>query len=50
MFETLKELWRFLRVRKKLWMAPIIIVMVVLGGLLILVQGSVVAPFIYTLF
>ncbi|MDA0360855.1 MAG: DUF5989 family protein [Proteobacteria bacterium] len=50
MVETLKELWRFLRVRKKLWMAPIIIVMVVLGGLLILAQGSVVAPFIYTLF
>ena len=50
MFEMLKELWRFLRVRKKLWMAPIIIVMVVLGGLLILAQGSVVAPFIYTLF
>jgi len=50
MVETLKELWRFLRVRKKLWMAPIIIVMVVFGGLLILAQGSVVAPFIYTLF
>jgi len=50
MFETLKELWRFLRARKKLWMAPIIIVMVVFGGLLILAQGSVVAPFIYTLF
>ena len=50
MFETLKELWCFLRVRKKLWMAPIIIVMVVFGGLLILAQGSVVAPFIYTLF
>lgn len=44
------ELWRFLRVRKKLWLAPIIIVMVLLGGLLILAQGSVVAPFIYTLF
>ena len=46
----LKELWLFLRVRKKLWLAPIIIVMVVFGGLLILAQGSVVAPFIYTLF
>ena len=46
----LKELWSFLRVRKKLWLAPIIIVMVLLGGLLILAQGSVVAPFIYTLF
>jgi hypothetical protein len=47
--EFLKELWTFLRVRKKIWLAPIIIVMLVLGGLLILVQGSVVAPFIYTL-
>jgi len=48
--EFLKELWAFLRLRKKLWLAPIIIVMVLLGGLLILAQGSVVAPFIYTLF
>ena len=46
----LSELWGFLKERKKLWMAPIIIVMVVFGGLLILAQGSVVAPFIYTLF
>ena len=46
----LKELWTFLCVRKKLWLAPIIIVMVLLGGLLVLAQGSVVAPFIYTLF
>ena len=46
----LKELWAFLRVRKKLWLAPIIIVMVLLGGLLVLAQGSVIAPFIYTLF
>jgi len=48
--EFIKELWTFLRVRKKLWLAPIIIVFLVLGGLLILAQGSVVAPFIYTLF
>jgi len=48
--ELIKELWVFLRVRKKLWLAPIIIVMLILGGLLILAQGSVVAPFIYTLF
>ena len=46
----LKELWAFLRVRKKLWLAPIIIVMALLGGLLVLAQGSVVAPFVYTLF
>lgn len=46
----LKELWTFLRIRKKLWLAPIIVVMLMVGGLLILAQGSVVAPFIYTLF
>ena len=48
--DILKELWAFLRVRKKLWLLPIIIVMLILGGLLILAQGSIVAPFIYTLF
>jgi hypothetical protein len=48
--DFLKELWLFLRVRKKLWLAPVIIVMLVLGGLLLLAQGSVVAPFIYTIF
>jgi len=48
--EFLKELWAFLRTRKKLWLAPIIIVMLIIGSLLILAQGSVVAPFIYTLF
>jgi len=47
----IKELWKFLRVRKKLWLLPIIVVMVVLGGLLLLAaKSSVVAPFIYTLF
>lgn len=44
MLTILKELWRFLRVRKKLWMAPIILIMVIFGGLLVLAQGSVVAP------
>lgn len=48
--EFLKELWAFLRHRKKLWLAPIIIVLLILGGLLILAQGSVMAPFIYTIF
>ena len=48
--EILKELWTFLRARKKLWLAPIIIVMLLIGGLLILAHGSVVAPFIYTIF
>lgn len=50
MFELLKELWRFLLARKKLWLLPIILVMVMLGALLIFAQTSVVAPFIYTLF
>jgi|TARA_B100001564_G_scaffold307615_1_gene277581 hypothetical protein len=48
--EFLKELWNFLRIRKKLWLAPIIVVMLIFGGLLIVSQGSVMAPFIYTLF
>ena len=46
----LKELWDFLRARKKLWLLPLIAIMVVLGFLLIFAQGSVFAPFIYTLF
>lgn len=50
MLDLLKDLWSFMRVRKKLWLAPIIIVMVLLGGLLVLAQGSAIAPFIYTLF
>jgi hypothetical protein len=48
--EILRELWAFLKMRKKLWLAPIIIIMLILGGLLIIAKGSVVAPFIYTLF
>ena len=44
------QMWRFLGTRKKYWLLPIIVVTVVLGGLLVLAQGSVVAPFIYTLF
>jgi hypothetical protein len=44
------ELWRFMRVRKKFWLLPILIVMGTLGGLLVMTQGSAVAPFIYTLF
>jgi hypothetical protein len=50
MMSFLKELLMFLRVRKKLWLAPLILIMLIFGGLLILAQGSVVAPFIYTLF
>lgn len=48
--DFLVELWQFLRSRKKLWLLPITIVMLLLGGLLVLAQGSAVAPFIYTLF
>ena len=48
--DFLVQMWRFLGARKKYWLLPIIIVTVVLGGLLVLAQGSVVAPFIYTLF
>ncbi len=50
MLSFIKELWAFLRVRNKVWLAPIIIVMVLLGALLMAAQGSAVAPFIYTLF
>ena len=44
------QMWRFLGARRKFWLLPIIIVSVLIGGLLVLAQGSVVAPFIYTLF
>lgn len=50
MIDLLKDLWDFMRERKKFWLAPIIIVMLLLGALLVLSQGSAVAPFIYTLF
>ena len=46
----LKELWAFMKVRKKFWLAPIIMLMLILGALIVLAQGSAVAPFIYTLF
>jgi hypothetical protein len=50
MSEFLIELWAFMRERKKFWLAPIIIVLVLLGSLIVLTQGSAIAPFIYTLF
>ena len=46
----LLELWDFLRVRRKFWMIPIIVLLLVFGGLIVLVQGSAIAPFIYTMF
>ena len=48
--EFIKELFLFLKIRKKLWLTPIIVIMIILGGLLIIAQGSVFAPFIYTIF
>ncbi len=46
----LKELWNFMRVRKKFWMLPILIIMLLLGALIVLGEGSALTPFIYTLF
>jgi hypothetical protein len=50
MIELLMDLWGFMKERKKFWLAPIILVMLLLGGLIVLTEGSVVAPLIYTLF
>ncbi|MDA7704005.1 DUF5989 family protein [Candidatus Pelagibacter ubique] len=48
--DFLKEFWEFLKVRKKYWLLPILLVLVLFGGLIVLSQGSAVAPFIYTIF
>ena len=50
MGDFVMELWVFMKERKKFWLLPIIIVLMLLGGLIVLTQGSVVAPFVYTLF
>ena len=50
MLEFLKDLWDFMRLRKKFWLAPIIIVLVLLGGLILLTEGTAVAPFVFSLF
>ena len=50
MAEFVLELWAFMRERKKFWLLPIILVLLLFGGLILLTQGSAVAPFIYTLF
>jgi len=50
MFDLMKDLWEFMRVRKKFWLSPIIFIMLLLGALLVVAQGSAIAPFIYTLF
>ena len=46
----LKELWEYIKIRKKYWLGPIIIIMLLLGALIVLAEGSAVAPFIYTIF
>ena len=50
MYEFFQDLWGFMKARKKFWLGPIILVMVLLGFLIVMTEGSVVAPFIYTLF
>ncbi len=50
MLDLLQDLWLFMKERKKFWLAPIILIMLLLGALLVLAQGSAIAPFIYTLF
>ena len=50
MMDFLSELWRFMRTRKKFWLLPILIMMVIFGGLIVLTKGSAIAPFVYTLF
>ena len=49
-FDLLKDIWDFLRVRKKYWLAPLIITLVLIGTIVVFSQGSVVAPFIYSIF
>ncbi|MCA3262857.1 MAG: hypothetical protein ING44_13020 [Telmatospirillum sp.] len=50
MLSLIKELWLFMRVRKKFWLLPIVAMMALFGGLIVLTKGSAIAPFIYTLF
>jgi hypothetical protein len=50
MLSFIKEFWAFLRVRKKYWLLPIFILMAIFGGLIVLTQGSAIAPFIYAIF
>lgn len=50
MLDFMQDLWGFMKVRKKFWLAPIILIMVLLGALIVATQGSAIAPFIYTLF
>ena len=49
-FDLLKDLWDFLKIRKKYWLAPLIVTLLIMGTLIVFTQGSVVAPFIYSIF
>ena len=49
-FDLVKDIWDFMKVRKKYWLAPLIITVVLMGALIVFTQGSVIAPFIYTIF
>ena len=49
-FDLIKDIWDFLKVRKKYWLAPLIITIIIMGSLIVFTQGSVVAPFIYSIF
>ena len=48
MLSFIRELWKFIRVRKKFWLIPVLVIMALLGGLVVLTKGSAIAPFIYT--
>lgn len=50
MIDLIKELWAYLKARRKFWLAPLLLALLMIGGLLVLTQGSALAPFIYTLF
>ena len=50
LIDLLKDIWDFMKIRKKYWLAPLIFTIVLMGGLIVITQGSVVAPFIYTIF
>jgi hypothetical protein len=50
MLSLVREFWSFLRVRKKWWLAPIVIIMALFGGLIVFTHGSALAPFVYTIF
>ena len=49
-FELVRDIWDFLKVRKKYWLAPLIVTIVLMGALIVFTQGSVIAPFIYSIF